>query len=120
MFVCLKEHQTKLETETLEYSIVLEALCVFGYAVISILISRVGKYVILVFVLGVSGIGGIAAMFTNVPVLQVSCLIAQLCSNMAVNVINAATVEIYPTSSRLILSIINFKLLAIDDIYFVV
>lgn len=54
----------------------------------------------LVCLLSVCGAGGIACMFLQMPLLQVCSFIAFMCCGMAVNIVNAATVDLYPTSSR--------------------
>lgn len=96
-----------------------------GFAVIGLLINRVGKFPILckwdiylilelcnriilflnffyktVFVLVVSGLGGIACMLTDIPIVQIYGFIALMCSGMGVNIVNSATVELYPTALR--------------------
>lgn len=47
-----------------------------------------------------SGIGGISAMLTEIPIIQIGSFIALMCGGIAGNVISAAIVEIYPTSCR--------------------
>lgn len=47
-----------------------------------------------------SGAGGIICMLTSIPIVQISSFIALMCCAMAVNIINAATVDIYPTALR--------------------
>lgn len=55
---------------------------------------------LLVSLLSVCGAGGIACMFIQMPLLQVCSFIAFMSCGMAVNIVNAATVDLYPTSSR--------------------
>lgn len=54
----------------------------------------------IVFILVVSGAGGILCMLSNIPLVQIYSFIGLMCCGMAVNVVNAATVELYPTASR--------------------
>ncbi|XP_055326017.1 synaptic vesicle glycoprotein 2B-like isoform X1 [Sitodiplosis mosellana] len=91
---------TKLELATLEQGIVLEVLFAVGFMVIGLIINKVGKFPILFFILIVSGSSGIACMLTNIPVVQVYLLITLMCSGIAVNIVNSATVELYPTALR--------------------
>lgn len=53
-----------------------------------------------VFILAVSGVAGIACTLIDIPLLQVYSLIAHLFCSTAINVANAVTVDIYPTTSR--------------------
>ncbi|XP_031629336.1 synaptic vesicle 2-related protein-like isoform X4 [Contarinia nasturtii] len=91
---------TKLELATLEQGIILEFLYAAAFAVIGIVINKVGKFPILLFITFVSGMGGIFCMLTNIHVVQVYSFIALMCAGIAVNVVNASTVEIYPTALR--------------------
>lgn len=54
----------------------------------------------IVFILVASGAGGIACTLIKIPLAQIYSFIVLMCCGMAVNVINAATVDIYPTTSR--------------------
>lgn len=47
-----------------------------------------------------AGVSGIICMLTNYPVLQIGCFMVLMMSGLATNVVNAATVELYPTSVR--------------------
>lgn len=54
----------------------------------------------LVSLLSVCGAGGITCMLVDIPLVQVCSFITLMCCGMAVNIVNAATVDLYPTSSR--------------------
>lgn len=117
---------TKLEISALEHVFILEALFLFGCTVMNFLINKFGKFsticmlftlriqnclkihfymfVFLAVVLGISGLGGVLAMLTRIPFIQIASFIVLMCGSIAGNVINAAIVEIYPTSCRLDLS----------------
>lgn len=66
----------------------------------SILKSPILKLFFTVFIFGVSGFGGILCMFIDVPMIQIYLFIILMGSGLSVNVINAATVELYPTAVR--------------------
>lgn len=53
-----------------------------------------------VVVLVASGTGGVMCMLTDIPKVQVYSFIALMCAGMGANIINAATVELYPTAMR--------------------
>lgn len=87
-----------------------------------LLINRIGKFPILrkfilnrrfsitfqkcffifeiVFVLTGTGCCGIGCMLTDIPVLQTWFFIILMTVSLCANILNAATVEIYPTASR--------------------
>lgn len=55
---------------------------------------------LIVVVLGGSGAAGIICMLSYIPSIQMYSFIALLCCGMGGNVISAAAVELYGTSSR--------------------
>lgn len=117
---------TKLETEMLGQGLILESCYTVGFIVIGLLINRIGKFPILcmflhfagplsliwelfsmnlfqfftVFILVVSGSGGILCILSDIPLVQIGSFIALMCCAIAGNIVNAATVDIYPTSLR--------------------
>lgn len=116
---------TKLNLETLEQGLTLEIVYAGFLLLIGIIVNKVGLFSILckdsswtsrpiidlnsfipfislklVVSLIVPGICGFVCMFTNIPLLQVVAFIGLMLACIAPNVINAATVEIYPTASR--------------------
>lgn len=56
--------------------------------------------VVTVVVLGGSGAAGIACMLSYIPSIQMYSFIGLLCCGIGGNVVSAAAVELYPTSSR--------------------
>lgn len=58
----------------------------------------------LVTILAVGGAGGIATMFVNIPLAQICLLIIFSCSGIGGNVVNSATVELFPTAMRYVSS----------------
>ncbi|XP_055304610.1 synaptic vesicle glycoprotein 2B-like [Sitodiplosis mosellana] len=105
MSAILNEHDnakciTKLELTTLEQGVVLEVLFASGFAVIGLIINKVGKFPILFVILIISGSGGILCMSIDIPVVQKYSFIALMCAGIAVNIVNSATVELYPTALR--------------------
>lgn len=47
-----------------------------------------------------TGASGLVCVFTNIPLLQNGAFIMLMLSSVAPNVVNAATVEVYPTALR--------------------
>lgn len=113
---------TKLETETLQQSISMEIFFAIGFALVGYLVNSVGKFPVLckkfiykfihlyfkaigifdsiVVVFSGCGACGIICMLTNIPIIQICCFMVLMMSGLATNVVNAATVELYPTSVR--------------------
>lgn len=55
-------------------------------------------------------------MVTNIPVLQIYSFITLMCAGMGVNIVNAATVELYPTALRYLKSLAA-RILKLEAIY---
>uniref|UniRef100_A0A1B0D3C4 Major facilitator superfamily (MFS) profile domain-containing protein n=1 Tax=Phlebotomus papatasi TaxID=29031 RepID=A0A1B0D3C4_PHLPP len=90
----------KLDISTFEHSLVLEVLYAVGFVLIGVTINAVGKLAILVFVLMGCGLCGIGSIFTTVPLLSIYLYVSLLCCGLAVTVVNAATVDLFPTHLR--------------------
>lgn len=91
---------TKLELSTYEHTFVLEALYAMGFAVIGLMINYTGKLPIILFVLVGCGSCAIALVFVKIPMLSTYLYVLLLACGLAINVVNASTIELYPTSLR--------------------
>lgn len=107
---------------TLEHSIILEAIYAFGFALIGLIINRIGKFFILcknqimgyisfeylfkcptgvsVVVLVGCGVAGILTVYIENPTIAIYMYVILLCCGLSVPVVNAATIDLYPTHSR--------------------
>lgn len=113
---------------TYEHSIVLEILYVIGFALIGAFINAVGKLPILgelshlekinqthkylitrisfyrkyisVTIVAGCGIAGIISILVDIPIVAIYLYVILLCCGLGVTVVNAATVELYPTNLR--------------------
>lgn len=90
----------KLEISTYQHSLVLEVLYAVGFALIGGIINRVGKCTILFVCLSVCGVCGIAATYVDIPMVATYLYIALLLCGLGINVLSAATVDLYPTRLR--------------------
>lgn len=91
---------SKLQLSTYEHTFVLETFYALGFAIIGIIINHTGKLAIILFVLVGSGSSAIALIFVKVPVLATYLYIILLACGLAINVVNASTIELYPTNLR--------------------
>lgn len=92
--------QTSLEDNTFMYSLVMEILYASGFAVIGVIINRVGKIPILFVVLVFFASCGIASIHVNNPSISVYLYVLLFLCGVGINVLGAATVELYPTHLR--------------------
>ncbi|XP_055298707.1 synaptic vesicle glycoprotein 2B-like [Sitodiplosis mosellana] len=90
----------KLELSTIENGFIFELLYTVCLAISGMLLNRVGKFPVTFFILVTTGLSGIGCMLTDVPLLQISFYIWLLSCQMASNVLNAVTVDLYPTTMR--------------------
>lgn len=88
------------EVSTFFHSFILELLYMFGFLVITFIINRTSKLnVLLVILLGCS-ISGFATLFVTIPLLSVYMYVIFMVLLLAVNIVNAATVDLFPTNLR--------------------
>lgn len=91
---------TKLELSTYENAIYLMLLYVLGYIIIAFIINRTGKLVIITFFLFGSAFCSLLLMVIEIPWMLNYLYILLLYVGLAFNIVNASTVELFPTSLR--------------------
>lgn len=92
----------KLEFDTYQYTFILEIIYACGFAVIGVLVNRLGKLIIIEFILLGCGICGIAIPFISTITLAIYLYVILLACGLAVNVITSSTIELFPTNLRLV------------------
>lgn len=92
-------HQ-KLDISAYEHSFVLETIYALGFAVIGLIVNAVGRLSILVFIFGFCGICGILIVFIDLPLLAIWFYLILLTCGFCVSVVNACTVDLFPTNLR--------------------
>lgn len=90
----------KIEVATFGHSLVLEILYMFGFLIITFLINRVSKLSILITILFGCCINGVATLFVRVPIISIYLYIAFMLTFLGVNIVCAATCNLYPTKLR--------------------
>lgn len=90
----------KLEFATYQYTFILEIIYAIGFAAIGVLVNRLGKLIIIEFILLSCGICGIAIPFVSTTILSIYLYIILLACGLVVNVITSSTIELFPTNLR--------------------
>lgn len=90
----------KFETSTFGHSLVLELLYMIGFLVITFIINRTSKLSILTVILFGCGAAGIATQFVTVPIASIYIYVLFMLTFLAINVVNAVTVDLFPTNLR--------------------
>lgn len=98
---------TKLEPSTYENAYMLNCIYFFGWLFLALIINRVGKLIIIVTLLFVSGGCGFALIFVSNPTVSSYLYLLLLADGLALTVLNASTVELFPTRLRCVS--INFR-----------
>lgn len=96
----LMECKGTLDTSTFQIAFLLEIFYVIGFALIGSIISTVGKLPILLINLIFCGIFGIILIFIDIPMLGIYFYLILILCGFAATVVNAATVDLYPTHFR--------------------
>lgn len=91
---------SKLELSTYEHTFILEALYALGFAIIGVIINYTGKLFIILFVLFGCGTCAISLVFVTIPTLSTFLYVFLLACGLAINIVNASTIELYPTNLR--------------------
>ncbi|XP_005183229.1 synaptic vesicle glycoprotein 2B [Musca domestica] len=94
------ECNEKLEISTYQHSLTLEVLYAVGFALIGGIINKVGKRLILFVCLAVCGACGVVLIFVDQPMIAIYLYVVLLLCGLGINVLSAATVELYPTRLR--------------------
>ncbi|KAI8120345.1 Synaptic vesicle glycoprotein 2A [Lucilia cuprina] len=95
-----QECNEKLEISTYKHSLVLEVLYAVGFAFIGAIINRIGKRIILFVCLAICGICGVGTIYVDIPMLAIYLYVVLLLCGLVINVLSAATVDLYPTRLR--------------------
>lgn len=91
---------TKLETSAYENLFILNCFYFFGWLFIALCINRLGKLIIIVTLLFSSGLCGFSLIFVNIPLVASYLYVFLLAVGLAMSVVNASTVELFPTKFR--------------------
>ncbi|XP_070506859.1 synaptic vesicle glycoprotein 2B-like [Chironomus tepperi] len=99
-----EEHEafcvTKLELGTFTNVVILLIFYILSLFTLSLLIKRVGKVLIISTINIIGGAASLLLMFTSIPYLSIAIYFMMLLSIVNLSVINASTVELFPTSLR--------------------
>lgn len=90
----------KIEVGAFGHSLVLETLYMVGFLVITFIVNRVTKLSILLVISFGCGACGIATLFTTTPLLSIYLFVGFMLTFLGVNIVCAATCNLYPTKLR--------------------
>ena len=90
----------ELDISAYQYTFILEIFYLSGFAIIGLIINSVGKLAILVFFLFGCGLCGFGVIFSTMPMLSIYLYLIFVLCGVVVNVVNASTVELFPTNLR--------------------
>lgn len=90
----------KIEVATFGHSLALEMLYMVGFLLITLVINRVSKLSILLVILLGCGICGFASLFATIPLVQIYLYVGFMLTFLGVNIVCAATCNLFPTKLR--------------------
>ncbi len=90
----------KLEPNTFVNIATVILLHLIGWSVISVIINRVGKLVIIVFIMFTGATCAISLVFIEIPMASIYIYTFLLAVGINMSVVNSSTVELFPTSLR--------------------
>ncbi|EDS32606.1 synaptic vesicle protein [Culex quinquefasciatus] len=89
-----------LEETTYMYTFIADVFYMLGVGLITLIIDKVGRLAVLVFIFTCSGIAGILVVFIAMPSVTIWLYMILLLGCYNVNVINAVAVDLFPTNLR--------------------
>lgn len=101
--IALRKAQACSETfeiSTFGHSIVMEVLYMIGFFIITLIINRVSKLSILTTILFGCATFGFASQVVTLPIASIYVYIMFMLTFLTVNVVNAVTVDLFPTNLR--------------------
>lgn len=90
----------QFDVSTFGHSLVMEILYMIGFLVITFIINRTSKLSILTTILFGCGAFGIVTQFVSIPIVSIYVYVMFMLTFLAVNVVNAVTVDLFPTNLR--------------------
>lgn len=90
----------KFEISTFGHSIVMEVFYMIGFFVITLIINRVSKLSILATILFGCATFGFATEVVTLPIATIYIYVCFMLTFLAVNVVSAAVVDLFPTATR--------------------
>lgn len=90
----------KLEVTTFIHVFEIGAVYTLSYVIMSFTINRTGKLILLLIILWSSGVAAFLLIFVKVPVASSYLYMTIVLVGLAISIVNASTVELFPTSTR--------------------
>ncbi|XP_037034621.1 synaptic vesicle glycoprotein 2B-like [Bradysia coprophila] len=91
---------TKLDSSAYQSIFILISVYCFGWLAMSLIINRIGKLIIMTTLLFSCGITGFSLIFVDQPVVSTYLYIGLMTVGLTLTVLNASTVELFPTKLR--------------------
>lgn len=101
--IALKKVQLCSETfeiSTFGHSLVMEILYMIGFLIITFIINRISKLSILTVILFGCAASGLVLQIVTLPIVSIYFYVLFMLTFLAVNVVNATTVDLFPTNLR--------------------
>lgn len=95
-YICV----SKLEPSTYQRAFYLGFAYFFGWLFLALVINKIGKLIIITTLLFTCGLCGFSLIFIVQPVISSSLYIILMAVGLALTVLNASTVELFPTRMR--------------------
>lgn len=91
---------TKLAGSVFVNAFLLNFLYIFGWLLMALIINRIGKLILLTTLFFSASLSAVSLIFIEIPILSMSIYIYLLGVGLALTVLNAVVVELFPTNIR--------------------
>jgi MFS transporter, VNT family, synaptic vesicle glycoprotein 2 len=90
----------KIEVAAFGFTLMTEILYMFGFLIITFVINRVSKLSILLTICLGCSLSGFSTLLVKIPIISISFFVVSMVTVLGVNVVGAATCNLYPTKLR--------------------
>lgn len=97
----------KLEISTFLHVYEIATVYALSYGIMSLLINKAGKLILILIVLWSTGIAAFLLIFVKVPIISSYLYLTLILAGLSISIVNASSVELFPTSMRYISNKLN-------------
>jgi MFS transporter, VNT family, synaptic vesicle glycoprotein 2 len=90
----------KLEISTYLHVFEIAFAYTFCYTIMSLVINWTGKLILITTVVFATGVSAFSLIFVNLPTVSLYLYLTMILAGLAISVVNASTVELFPTNMR--------------------
>jgi MFS transporter, VNT family, synaptic vesicle glycoprotein 2 len=100
----------KLELSTYIHAFEVDLAFAVCYGAMSMVINKTGKLILILIIVITTGASAFSLIFVNIPMVALYLYLFMILAGLTISVVNASTVELFPTSMRFVQSLKGSKI----------